>query len=199
LEGVWVLPRRLLPSRRARWDRRHTRVGPGRPRDRVAGARGTSRASISELRENLVGHGVIGLERGLQTLASARCADWLRRAARAALLVIAFRLSLLPALLFRAVFPPMGRGSSTALGWPSKSSIAAGCFAAGSFGCRRRVIARGSWRAITSSRIREAPPQSASPVRLARRRKPRSLGWGSCSRSRRRIGPSAIGSFRSYP
>ena len=36
---VWVLPRRLLPSTRARWDRRHTRVGPGRPRDRVAGAR----------------------------------------------------------------------------------------------------------------------------------------------------------------
>ena len=36
---VWVLPRRLLPSRRTRWDRRHTRVDPRRPRDRVAGAR----------------------------------------------------------------------------------------------------------------------------------------------------------------
>src|ERR1700757_4314501 len=36
---VWVLPRRLLPSRRTCRDRRHTRVGPGRPGDRVAGAR----------------------------------------------------------------------------------------------------------------------------------------------------------------
>src|SRR5271169_1932589 len=36
---VWVLPRRLLPSRRPRRDRRHTRVDPCRPRDRVAGAR----------------------------------------------------------------------------------------------------------------------------------------------------------------
>src|SRR4029077_9556034 len=36
---VWVLPRRLLPSRRTRWDRRRSRVNPCRPRDRVAGAR----------------------------------------------------------------------------------------------------------------------------------------------------------------
>src|SRR3984893_3151832 len=36
---VWVLPRRLLPSRRTRRDRRHTRVDPCRPRDRVVGAR----------------------------------------------------------------------------------------------------------------------------------------------------------------
>ena len=36
---VWVLPRRLLPSRRTRWDRRRSRVDPCRPRDRVAGAR----------------------------------------------------------------------------------------------------------------------------------------------------------------
>ena len=36
---VWVLPRRLLPSRRTRWDRRRSRIDPCRPRDRVAGAR----------------------------------------------------------------------------------------------------------------------------------------------------------------
>src|SRR5271169_6649291 len=36
---VWILPRRLLPSRRTHRDRRHTRPDPRRPRDRLAGAR----------------------------------------------------------------------------------------------------------------------------------------------------------------
>ena len=54
-----------------------------------------------------------------------------------------YRLSLLPAPLFPPWFPPTGSGSSTARGWPFKSSIAAACFAAGSSGCGRRAIPLG--------------------------------------------------------
>jgi len=73
-----------------------------------------------------------------QTPAPVRCADWLRRAARAALLVIALSSLAVPGRCFGMV--PDGAGSSTAReGW-SKSSIAAACFAAGSSGCGRRAI-----------------------------------------------------------
>src|SRR5689334_21147252 len=67
---VWVLPRRLLPSRRARRDRRHTRIGPGRPRDRMAGARAyRGPLSLSYERPSLVMCNRAGADRASATRA----------------------------------------------------------------------------------------------------------------------------------
>jgi hypothetical protein len=76
----------------------------------------------------------------VQTSARRSCALWLHRTARATLLVIALTSFAAPGTAVSAMVPAGGRGSSTARGWPSKSSIAAACFAAGSSGWRKRVI-----------------------------------------------------------
>src|SRR6201990_2744421 len=101
---VWVLPRRLLPSRRARWDRRHTRVGPGRPRDWVAGARAHWRPLSLNSREPRWSWR-IAQERIMQTLAHRPCARSLGRAACAALLVIALSSFAVPGAAVSAIVP----------------------------------------------------------------------------------------------
>src|SRR6201984_975269 len=101
---IWVLPRRLLPSRRARWDRRHTRIGPGRPRDRMAGARAyRGPLSLSFERPSRV---VCNRAGGtVQTLAHRSCARSLRRAACTALLVIALSSFAVPSAAVSAIVP----------------------------------------------------------------------------------------------
>jgi hypothetical protein len=90
----------------------------------------------------------------MQTLAHRSSARALRRAACAALLVIALTSFAVSGTAVSARRPADGAGSSTARGGPSNSSIAAACFAAGSSGWRRGVIPLGSLPAITRTLMR---------------------------------------------
>lgn len=100
----------------------------------------------------------------MQTPAPVRCADRLLRAARAALLVIALSSLAIPGTAFSAMVTD-GAWFIDGTGGRSKSSIAAGCFAAGSSGCGRRAIPLGGQPLIKRTRIRHSD-SACSAVRL---------------------------------
>jgi hypothetical protein len=132
---------------------------------------GTSGASLSELRKSLAGHGAIGQERIVQTLVSLRCADWLRRAARATLLVIALSFFAVPGTAVSAMVSADGvwliDGTGAAVQQHVISSAGYGA---------SRAFRRGGSAGSSPSHTRHASGPRIAYIRLcssARRRGPR--------------------------
>jgi hypothetical protein len=92
----------------------------------------------------------------VQAPASAGCADWLRRAAGAALPVVGSPIFTVPVTAVSARVPTLALGLSSAQEQPWKFSIAPACFGAGSSGCERPAIPLGDRYRMTKIRTRNS-------------------------------------------